>query len=96
MRRGIKASLYLPLDCLDTLTNREEDLNDYFDSIKDFAYDYGSMEYQEKEVCYFDVILLDKTIKSVRQKYTGVKKYLKVLTGKQPKQIFIITFDKIM
>lgn len=94
--KSLRANLYLPLDCLQILENYLNEIEEYFKrNIKQFAYDFGSMEYNEKEVCYFDLYIIGKTISEVKGYYNYIKKYIKYLTKKKPKQIMMFTAEMI-
>ena len=96
MRKGIKAQLYLPKECLDILYNNEERVVNHFDNyFNDINYDIYLGEYDEKEICAIDVVLLNKTAGAVNTDYRDFKAYLKEITHKQPKQIIMFKFDRI-
>lgn len=96
MKKGIKANLYLPKECLDILCKREEEVVDYFENcFSNLTYNIYLGEYQGKEVCGIDIQLLNRTCSLVNEDYRHFKEYLKEITGKKPKQILMFKYDKI-
>lgn len=47
MKKGIKANLYLPKDCLEILNNKRDEVIDFFDNFINLQYDIYLGEYQE-------------------------------------------------
>ncbi len=96
MKKGIKANLYLPKECLEKIINRQDEFKKYMDTyFGNSAYDIYLGEYDNKEVCAIEIKLLSNTCASVNADYKHFKEYLKELTGKQPKQILMFKFDRI-
>lgn len=96
MKKGIKAQLYLPKECLDILFNKKETVVNHFDNyFNDLTYDIFLGEYENKEVCCIEIILLNRTSSAVNTDYRDFKAYLKEMTGKQPKQILMFKFDRV-
>lgn len=96
MKKGIKANLYLPKECLEKIVNRQEEFKDYMDTyFGGCAYDIYLGEYDNKEVCAIEIKLLNRTCKEVNEDYRHFKQYIKEITGKQPKQILMFKFDRI-
>lgn len=96
MKRGIKANLYLPKECLDVITDKREEVVNYFENcFSSLAYDIYLGEYEEKEVCAMEFNILNRTCSLVNEDYKHLKEYLKEITGKRPKQILMFKYDKI-
>ena len=52
MKKGIKANLYLPKECLNIILNKQDEVKDYFDTyFGNIDYDIYLGEYDNKEVC---------------------------------------------
>ena len=95
MKKGVRAQLYLPKECLDIILDRKEEVEDYFDNFIELGYDIGLGEYNDKEVCFIEVIILNKTTSLVNEDYKRLKWFLKDLTKKQPKQVLCLKFNRI-
>ena len=95
MKCGIKADLYLPKECLDIIFNRKEEVEKFFDRFKNLAYDIFLGEYERKEICAIYLYILNDTKTLVNEDYKQLKKYLKCVTGKEPKQVMMAKFDKV-
>ena len=96
MKKGIKANLYLPKECLDIILNKKDYVINHLDNyFIDINYDIYLGEYENKEVCAIEVELLNKTCNAVNTDYRDFKAFIKELTHKQPKQILMIKFDRI-
>lgn len=96
MKKGIKANLYLPKECLNIILNRQDEIKEYFDTyFLNMDYDIYLGEYENKEVCSIEIILLSNTINGVNADYKHFKEYIKEITHKQPHQIFKLCFDRI-
>ena len=95
MKKGIKANLWLPKECLDIIIAKEKEVTAYFDSYPYLEYDIYLGEYDNNEVCAIEVKLLNETCREVNADYSCFKKYLKELTHKQPKQILMYKFDRV-
>lgn len=96
MKKGIRANLYLPKECLDILLNQKETIVNHFDNyFNDLSYDIYLGEYKGKEVCSIEIILINKTCKDVNTDYSDFKAYMKEITGKQPKQVLKFSFNRI-
>ena len=96
MKKGIKANLYLPKECLEKIVNKQEEFKDYMDTyFGGCSYDIYLGEYEDKEVCAIEIKLLNRTCKEVNADYKHFKQYIKEITGKQPKQILMFKFDRI-
>ena len=94
MKKGIKANLYLPKDCLEILNNKRDEVIDFFENFINLQYDIYLGEYQEIEVCAMEFIMVNKTASLVNEDYRRLKWFLKDITNKQPKQILMIKFDR--
>ena len=95
MKKGIKASLYLPKECYKIIEDTFEEIKDYLESHFIIDYNFYIGEYEEKEVCGIEVIMLAKTCKEVNTDYKHFKEYIKEITHKQPKQVLMFKFDRI-
>ena len=96
MKKGIRASLYLPKECLDKLIAREKEVVDYFDNgFYCLRSEIGLEERDNEDVCYIDVDILNTSVALTKDDYKRFKTYLKEITGKQPKQTLLINYDKI-
>lgn len=95
MMSGIKADLYLPKESLDVIIDRQEEVKKYFDSYFSLEYDIYLAEYNNEEVCGINLYILNNTKSMVENDYKSLKTYFKQVTGKTPKQILKINFDKI-
>lgn len=96
MKKGIKANLYLPKECLNIILNKQEEIKDYFDTyFGNMNYNIYLGEYQNKEVCAIEIILLNSTRSGVNADYKHFKEYMKEITHKQPHQILKLCFDRI-
>ena len=96
MKKGIRANLYLPKECLNIILNRQNEIKDYFDSyFGNMNYDIYLGEYENKEVCAIEIILLSNTRNGVNADYKHFKEYIKEITHKQPHQILKLCFDII-
>ena len=96
MKKGIRANLYLPKECLNIILNKKDEVKDYFDTyFGNMIYDIYLGEYDNKEVCCIEIKLLNKTCKEVNADYKHFKEYIKEITHKQPKQVLMFKFNKI-
>ena len=96
MKKGIKANLYLPKECLNIILNKQDEIKDYFDTyFGNMNYNIYLGEYQNKEVCAIEIILLSSTRSGVNADYKHFKEYMKEITHKQPHQILKLCFDRI-
>ena len=95
MKKGIRAQLYLPKECLDIILDKKEEVEDFFDNFIELGYDIGLGDYNNEEVCFIEVILLQKTTSLVNEDYKRLKWFLKDLTKKQPKQVLCLKFDRV-
>ena len=95
MEKVIKADLYLPKECYKIIEDTSEEIKDYLETYFNIYYDFYIGEYEEKEVCAIEVIMLAKTCKEVNADYKHFKEYIKEITHKQPKQILMIKYDRI-
>ena len=95
MKCGIKADLYLPKECLDIIIDKKEEDEGFFDRFENLAYDIFLGEYEGKEVCAIYLYVLNDTKTLVNEDYKQLKQFLKSITGKQPKQVMMVKFDKI-
>ena len=48
MKKGIKADLYLPKECLDIIINKREEVEKFFDKFKYLGYDIYLGEYEKR------------------------------------------------
>lgn len=95
MKKGIKANLYLPKECLNIILNRQDEIKEYFDTyFGNINYDIYLGEYENKEVCAIEIILLSNTRSGVNADYKHFKEYIKEITHKQPHQILKLCFDR--
>ena len=96
MKKGIKANLHLPKECLNIILNRQDEIKEYFDSyFGNMNYDIYLGEYENKEICAIEIILLSNTRSGVNADYKHFKDYIKEITHKQPHQILKLCFDRI-
>ena len=96
MKKGIKANLYLPKECLNVILNKQDEVKDYFNTyFGNMNYDIYLGEYENKKVCAIEIKLLNRTCKEVNEDYKHFKQYIKEITHKQPKQILMFKFDRI-
>lgn len=95
MNKGIKARLYLPGECMNIIYNKKELLEKAFSNYKNLIYDIYLGEYNEKEICVIDIILLNETRDLVNDDYQSLKYVIKNFTGKQPKQLLKFSFERI-
>lgn len=95
MKKGIRAQLYLPKECLDIILAKKEEVEDFFDNFINLSYDICLGEYNNDEVCFIEFILLRKTTTLVNEDYKRLKWFLKDLTKKQAKQVLCLKFDRI-
>ena len=96
MKKGIKANLYLSKECLNIILNRQNEIKEYFDNyFGNMNYDIYLGEYDNKEVCAIEIILLSNTRSGVNADYKHFKEYIKEITHKQPHQILKLCFDRI-
>lgn len=95
MRRGIKATLYLPKDCLDKIYARAKEVETYLLNNFNIAYDFYEGEYNNEDVCGIQITLLNVSCKAVEADYSHFKSYIKQITGKTPKQVLMAKFDRI-
>lgn len=96
MKKGIKATLYLPIHSLDIIySKRNEVISELESCFPGINYDFYEGEYQDEKICGIDIILINKTATLVNQDYKHFKQYIKEITGKQPKQIMCLKFDRM-
>ena len=96
MKKGIRANLYLPKECLDIILNKKDYVVNQFENyFNDLNYDIYLGEYDNKEVCAIEIVLLNRTCSAVNTDYRDFKAFIKEITGKQPKQILMVKFDRI-
>ena len=96
MKKGIRSNLYLPKECLNIILNRQNEIKEYFDTyFGNMNYDIYLGEYENKEVCAINIILLSNTRSGVNADYKHFKEYIKEITHKQPHQILKLYFDRI-
>lgn len=95
MKRGIRANLYLPRKCYEIIEKDYESIKDYLESNFNISYEIYIGDYDKEEVCGLDIILICDTVRELSRQYTEFKKYIKNITGKTPKQVFKLRFDKI-
>lgn len=96
MKKGIKANLYLPKECLNIILNKQDEIKEYFDSyFGNMSYDIYLGEYENKEICAIEIILLSNTRSGVNADYKHFKEYIKEITHKQPRQVLKLCFDRI-
>ena len=96
MKKGIKATLYLPKECLNIILNMQNEIKEYFDTyFENMNCDIYLGEYENKEVCAIEIKLLNRTCKEVNEDYRHFKEYIKEITHKQPKQVLMFKFDRI-
>ena len=83
-------------ECLNIILNRQNEIKEYFDNyFGNMNYDIYLGEYDNKEVCAIEIILLSNTRSGVNADYKHFKEYIKEITHKQPHQILKLCFDKI-
>lgn len=95
MRRGIRAVLYLPMECLDKIYGRAKEVEAYLSDHFKIEYDFYEGEYDNKDVCGIQVVLLNDSCKAVEADYSHFKSYVRQITGKTPKQVLMAKFDRI-
>lgn len=96
MKKGIKANLYLPKECFNIILDRQDEIKEYFDAyFGNMNYDIHLGEYENKEICAIEIILLSNTRSGVNADYKHFKEYIKEITHKQPHQILKLCFDRI-
>lgn len=80
---------------MNIIYNKKELLEKAFSNYKNLIYDIYLGEYNEKEICVIDIILLNETRGLVNDDYQSLKYVIKNLTGKQPKQLLKFSFERI-
>ena len=95
MKKGIKASLYLPKEYYKIIEDRFEEIKNYLESHFNIDYSFYIGNFNEIEVCGIDVLMLAKTCKEVNEDYKHFKEYIKEITHKQPTQVLVYKFDRI-
>ena len=95
MKKVIKAQLILPIGCLDILFKNQEELKKYFYNYACEDYEVYSGEIDNKEYCFIDLAIINKTIKECNINYKLLKQYLYVRTSCKPKQRLKIVCDLI-
>lgn len=95
MKKGIQANLYLPKECFDIIQDNLEEVLSFFDSFASLDYDIYLGEYNGEEVCGIDFVILEDTTSNAEESYKSLKRFLKYITNKQPKQILKLKFDRI-
>lgn len=96
MQRGIRAQLYLPKNCYEIIEKDFSNIKDYLESNFNISYEFYIGEYADEEVCGISIILMDSSVRDLSRQYVEFKKYIKNITGKNPKQVLKLRFDKIM
>ena len=95
MKKGIQANLYLPKECLNIIQDNLEEVLSFFDSFVSLDYDVYLGEYNGKEVCGVEFVILEDTVSNAEESYKSLKRFLKYITNKQPIQILKLKFDRI-
>lgn len=95
MKKGIRANLYLPEECVQIINNNKEYVTNLLDNFDNLSYDIYYGTYDGKNVCGIEFIILGDTLKETTEQYKHLKNILKNITGKNPKQISKCEFDWI-
>ena len=94
MKKGIKAVLYLPIECGNIIYDYKEMVVDYLNDLP-ANYDFYEGEYDGEKVYGINIIILANTKVEVENKYKEFKKFIKKIAKKQPTQVFKMNFDRI-
>ena len=94
MKKGIKAVLYLPIQCGNIIYDNKDMIVDYLHNLQT-DYDFYEGEYDGKEVYGMNIIILANTKVEVETKYKEFKNFIENLCNKKPTQVFKMNFDRI-
>lgn len=94
MKKGLEATLYLPLYYVDVLKENEENINKHIQSYSsECQYEIYIGEYSKNELCIINIEFRHKTKETIKQEYKDFKKFIKEIADVGTTELIVKNFD---